>query len=116
LNTVKNPPANLDINPWNCNPELENMPHYSLKSIIRHIENPASGGNFRKCKLSRGNIVSKLNFSGHYVSYITDRNGQNKWSCFDDSNVSLVKNNIVNDDPLQQTVVFVYVRDDINDH
>jgi hypothetical protein len=33
------------------------MPHYSLKSMMRHIEKPASGGNFRKCKISRGNIV-----------------------------------------------------------
>jgi hypothetical protein len=40
----------------------------------------------------------------------------NKWSCFNDSKVSLVKNNIVSDDLLQQTVVFVYIRDDIKDH
>jgi hypothetical protein len=33
-----------------------------------------------------------------------------------DSKVSLVKNNIVSDDLLQQTVVFVYIRDDIKDH
>ncbi len=49
LRTVRNHSAKLDINPWTCNPELENMPNYSLKSII-HIGNSESRDNFRKRK------------------------------------------------------------------
>jgi hypothetical protein len=115
LRTISNPPPTLDINPLIGNPNLENMQNYLLKSMISHIGNTAAQGKITKVLKLLVNYTIYL-FLGHYVSYITDRNGKNRWSCFDDSNVSIIETNPIGSDPLQQIVVFVYIRDDIKDY
>ena len=60
--------------------------------MISHIGNTAAQGKITKVLKLLVNYTIDL-FLGHYVSYITDRNGKNRWSCFDDSNVSIIETN-----------------------